>query len=61
MTYGIGAMNQAHFSHEQKKAPAGVFVSTAILIFFTSLSAADSIGFVPYYVDGTAPRQELAL
>lgn len=39
-----------------KQAPKSVFISTAILLFFASLSAADSIGFVPYYVDGTAPR-----
>jgi len=37
------------------KPPAGVFVATAIVIFFLTLSAADSIGFVPNYIDGTAP------
>lgn len=40
-----------------QKAPPGVFVATSVLLFFATLSAADSIGFVPYYVDGTAPRE----
>ncbi len=41
-----------------KKAPAPVFVSTAVVIFFLTLSAADSVGFVPYYIDGTSPATE---
>lgn len=41
---------------EPKPAPKSIFISMAILLFFASLSAADSIGFVPYYVDGTSPR-----
>lgn len=35
-----------------KKAFAVVFV----VLFFLSFSAADSVGFVPYYIDGSAPR-----
>jgi len=31
------------------------FAAFTILIFVLTLSAADSIGFVPYYVDGTEP------
>ncbi len=38
---------------KQKKTPAGAFVSMTVVIFFLTLSAADSVGFVPYYVDGT--------
>lgn len=38
------------------QSPKGAFVATAVLLFFMSLSAADSIGFVPYYIDGSAPR-----
>lgn len=37
------------------KPPFSVFFATACIIFATTLSAAYSIGFVPYYVDGTAP------
>jgi LPXTG-site transpeptidase (sortase) family protein len=37
----------------QGKPPKAVFVSATIVIFFLSLSAADSVGFVPYYVDGS--------
>ncbi len=36
-----------------KRAPAPVFIATTIVIFFLSLSAADSVGFVPCYVDGS--------
>lgn len=39
-----------------KKPPVGVFLAATILIFFLSLSAADSVGFVPDYIDGTAPE-----
>jgi LPXTG-site transpeptidase (sortase) family protein len=53
--YYFLAMDKAISASGQKKAPSGVFVATAILLFFCSLSAADSIGFVPYYVDGTNP------
>ena len=39
--------------HASKRAPAPVFLATTIVIFFLSLSAADSVGFVPCYVDGS--------
>ena len=39
--------------HAPKRAPAPVFLATTIVIFFLSLSAADSVGFVPCYVDGS--------
>ena len=38
-----------------KKAPFPAFLSAAIVIFFSTLSAADSIGFVPYFIDGSTP------
>lgn len=50
---------------QRRQAPIGVFVATTVVIFFLSLSAADSVGFVPYYIDGTVPAashsDELAL
>lgn len=39
-----------------EKPPFAVFVALTVFIFFCALSVADSIGFVPYYIDGTAPR-----
>ena len=44
---------QSHISGN--KPPIPVFLASAVVIFFLSLSAADSIGFVPYYIDGTEP------
>ncbi len=49
-------MNDYSATTPQKASP-GVFVATSVLLFFATLSAADSIGFVPYYVDGTAPSE----
>lgn len=40
------------------RAPKSVFAAAAISIFVLTLSAADSVGFVPDYVDGTAPNYE---
>lgn len=42
-----------HPDIEGKRTPVPVFVASTIVIFFLSLSAADSVGFVPCYVDGT--------
>lgn len=44
-------------SHD-KHTSISLFLSTAFLFFFLAYSAADSVGFVPYYMDGTAPRAE---
>ncbi|MDO8562103.1 MAG: sortase, partial [bacterium] len=33
--------------------PVAVFLSATIVIFFLALSAADSVGFVPNYIDGS--------
>jgi LPXTG-site transpeptidase (sortase) family protein len=48
-------------SNMPKRAPVPVYMATTIVIFFLSLSAADSVGFVPYYVDGSEPSKSLAL
>jgi LPXTG-site transpeptidase (sortase) family protein len=40
---------------KENRSQRGVFLSVATIVFFTSLSAADSIGFVPYYIDGSTP------
>lgn len=43
-------------SHKtSKKPPVPVFLSAVVLLFFCTLSTADSIGFVPDYIDGTTP------
>lgn len=43
-------------------APLPVFIAAVVVMFVLSLSAADSIGFVPDYIDGvpaqTAPEEE---
>ncbi len=36
-----------------QKPPKPVFLATSVIIFFLSLSAADSVGFVPCSLDGT--------
>ena len=46
-----------------QKAPFSVFLAATVVIFFLALSAADSIGFVPFYIDGSEPsaRDSIAL
>lgn len=39
------------------RAPAPVFVAMSVVIFFLSLSAADSVGFVPCTIDGDCPSE----
>ena len=54
----------SHISYTNNpKPPKQVFFAAVVMIFFSALSAADSIGFVPYYVDGTesARTNEVAL
>ena len=43
---------------KRQKPPVPVFLATTIVIFFLSLSAADSVGFVPCYLDGTECRAD---
>ena len=54
-------MNLDFSTEPRREAPKGVFVAVAVMLFFCSLSAADSIGFVPYYVDGSESSREVAL
>lgn len=43
-------------SHKMtRKPPVPVFLSAVVLLFFCTLSTADSIGFVPDYIDGSTP------
>lgn len=51
-------MSTPAYKKPEQKPPATVFFAALIVIFFSSLSAADSVGLVPYYIDGTAPRAE---
>ena len=53
MVYGLLMTSQA--PHGAQKPPTTVFLAATIVIFFLSLSAADSIGLVPDYIDGTVP------
>jgi len=39
-----------------RAAPKSVFFAVTVMVFILTLSAAESVGFVPYYVDGTEPR-----
>src|SRR3989344_9204485 len=49
--YRFDAMT--HPETSGKPAPAPVFVAATTVIFFLSLSAAESAGLVPCYIDGT--------
>lgn len=40
---------------DDQKPPFAVFIALTVFIFFCALSVADSVGFVPYYIDGSAP------
>ena len=40
--------------------PKMVFVALSVVLFFCVLSVADSLGFVPYYIDGTPSAAEIA-
>lgn len=42
-------------SHTQGP-PKRVFLAAVVLIFFSTMSAAQSVGFVPSYIDGTSPQ-----
>jgi len=50
------------FAHTApNRPPKSVFLAATIVIFFLSLSAAESVGFVPCYVDGTPCGTRVAL
>jgi len=44
--------------NRKKQPPVGVFVATTVIVFFLTLAAATSIGFVPYYIDGSTPASQ---
>lgn len=44
-------------SQTPRKAPFSVFLAATVVIFVMTLSAADSVGFVPYYIDGSEPQK----
>ena len=44
-------------SDSLQRTPFSVFLAATVVIFVLSLSAADSVGFVPYYIDGSAPTR----
>ncbi len=48
-------LNNFSSSYTQKP-PKRVFFAASIVMFFLTLSAADSVGLVPYYIDGTSPN-----
>jgi len=43
------------------KPPKRVFLAAVILIFFSTMSALDSVGFVPSYLDGSAQSDSVRL
>jgi len=52
----MDVQNLPVYSHQKyQKPPFGVFLSAAIVIFFLALLAADSVGFVPSYIDDINP------
>ncbi|OGG78503.1 hypothetical protein A3F56_01545 [Candidatus Kaiserbacteria bacterium RIFCSPHIGHO2_12_FULL_55_13] len=49
--YYIAVNNSSHKSED--RPPVTVFLAATVVIFFLSLSTADSVGFVPDYIDGS--------
>ena len=47
-------------AQNQHKPPKRVFFAAVVVLFFCSVSAAESVGFVPYYIDGSSPFGESA-
>ncbi|OGG73180.1 hypothetical protein A3A38_04750 [Candidatus Kaiserbacteria bacterium RIFCSPLOWO2_01_FULL_53_17] len=43
------------------KPPVSIFFAATIVIFFLSLSVADSVGFVPFYIDGTESDRDASV
>lgn len=57
-------MNGQNYNKNHTKPHPAVFVFVTLIFFCLSLSAAESVGFVPYFIDGTEPsleRRALAL
>jgi len=54
MVYYIDLAMNTHFQDKKtQKPPARVYVAAVIVLFFCTLSSADSVGFVPCGLDGT--------
>ncbi len=50
-----------HVKNTPTRPPLRVFLAASIVVFFLSLSTADSIGFVPYYIDGSEPSAQTSV
>lgn len=48
-------------TNNSQKPPKSVFLATVVLVFFCTMSAADSVGFVPNYIDGSESLGRLAI
>ena len=61
-TLELEPVSRPRIIHERVSArpPLPVFLATSVVVFFCFLSAMDSVGFVPYYIDGTSPTTSLA-
>jgi LPXTG-site transpeptidase (sortase) family protein len=53
MMYDFNHMNRAPVYKQTQKLPVRVYLATFVVVFFSALSAADSIDFVPNYIDGS--------
>lgn len=54
-------MTEKRRIHGEVKPGKGAFIAATLLVFIFALSTADSIGFVPYYIDGTPSAKEKSL
>ena len=48
-------------SYSEIRPPAGVFLAASVVMFVLTLSAADSVGFVPCQIDNTCEATSVAL
>lgn len=53
IAYNIAMNKGFHSGNRTQKPPFAVFLSATIILFVLTLSVADSLGFVPDYIDGT--------
>jgi LPXTG-site transpeptidase (sortase) family protein len=51
-------MNVSSSHATAKKPPVAVFLAASVVMFFMSLSTADSFGFVPCFLDGTCTQAD---
>lgn len=57
MLYNIAMNNGFRSENNNQKPPLAVFLSATIILFVLTLSAADSVGLVPDYLDNEAPTR----